>query len=444
MTKAKEVNFDGLVGPTHNYSGLSFGNVASFNNANTISNPKLAALQGLEKMKFLLDLGLTQVVMPPPIRPYINLLKNLGFTGSLEDILKKVKNTNPELLSAVYSASSMWTANAATVSPSFDTLDKKVHITPANLASKFHRSLENPYTTKLLRAIFKDDTYFEVHDPLYTCHTLADEGAANHNRFCSNYGDAAVELFVYGRYGFDQSLSPSKIYPARQSDVASKTIARLHKLDPKKVLFVQQSIEAIDAGVFHNDVISVANKNVFFFHEKAFVNTQDVIEKLNQMIPKFTPLRVSSSELEVKQAVCSYIFNSQIITKPSQEMCIIAPRECYEINDTKIIFDNIIKDNNNPITSVHYFNLHESMKNGGGPACLRLRVVLSEEELNAIHQGVILTEDLYIKLKDWILKHYRDVLSPADFIDPYLYRESEAAFHELMHLLNLSSYHLMD
>ena len=26
---AYEVNFDGLVGPTHNYAGLSYGNVAS-------------------------------------------------------------------------------------------------------------------------------------------------------------------------------------------------------------------------------------------------------------------------------------------------------------------------------------------------------------------------------------------------------------------------------
>ena len=58
-----EANFDGLVGPTHNYAGLSVGNVASLNNAKNTSNPKQAAKQGLAKMKALADLGMVQGVL---------------------------------------------------------------------------------------------------------------------------------------------------------------------------------------------------------------------------------------------------------------------------------------------------------------------------------------------------------------------------------------------
>lgn len=59
-----EVNFDGLVGLTHHYAGLSFGNEASTRHQNTLSNPRLAAKQGLLKMKALADLGYKQGVLP--------------------------------------------------------------------------------------------------------------------------------------------------------------------------------------------------------------------------------------------------------------------------------------------------------------------------------------------------------------------------------------------
>ncbi|MGA8031441.1 MAG: N-succinylarginine dihydrolase, partial [Casimicrobiaceae bacterium] len=44
------MNFDGIPGPTHNYSGLAQGNLAAERNAQQVSNPREAALQGLEKM----------------------------------------------------------------------------------------------------------------------------------------------------------------------------------------------------------------------------------------------------------------------------------------------------------------------------------------------------------------------------------------------------------
>ena len=111
-----EANFDGLVGPTHNYAGLSIGNVASLNNAKNTSNPKQAAKQGLQKMKSLSELGLVQGVLAPQERPDVYTLRRLGFTGTDSEVISKAATQAPAVLKAVCSASSMWTANAATIS----------------------------------------------------------------------------------------------------------------------------------------------------------------------------------------------------------------------------------------------------------------------------------------------------------------------------------------
>src|SRR5687767_14811340 len=157
--RAFEVNFDGLVGLTHNYSGLSFGNVASASSMSDVSNPREAALQGLEKMEFMMALGLKQGVLPPHQRPDLTLLRRAGFHGTDKAVLEKLVKARGdpsarELLSAASSASAMWTANAAMVAPSSDTADRRVHFTPANLISKIHRSIEAETTTRILRRIF--------------------------------------------------------------------------------------------------------------------------------------------------------------------------------------------------------------------------------------------------------------------------------------------------
>ncbi len=239
-TNAVEVNFDGLVGPTHNYAGLSYGNVASMEHGLTVSDPKAAALQGLDKMKLLLDMGLVQGVLPPHERPDIKTLRRLGFRGPDAEILSAAARKSPFLLAACYSASSMWTANAATVSPSADTADGLVHFTPANLVSQFHRSLESEFTNVLLKAIFIDQTAFIHHPALPAAMHLSDEGAANHTRLYSSHEKKGIELFVYGRKSFDRADSVPQVFPTRQTFEASSAIARLHRLDPSKTLFARQ------------------------------------------------------------------------------------------------------------------------------------------------------------------------------------------------------------
>ena len=227
---AVEANFDGLVGPTHNYAGLSWGNVASKSSVRSVSSPKEAALQGLAKMKQLADRGYVQGVLPPHERPHIPTLRALGFEGTDARVLEQAAKASPSILAAVSSASSMWTANAATVSPSADTADHRVHFTPANLSAKFHRSIEHRVTGRSLKAVFADESYFAHHPALPSVSHFGDEGAANHTRLCAGYGEPGVELFVYGQIAFnEQAPAPGK-YPARQTLEASQAIARLHGL----------------------------------------------------------------------------------------------------------------------------------------------------------------------------------------------------------------------
>lgn len=434
--KAKEVNFDGLVGPTHNYSGLSYGNIASLKNQSTISNPKEAALQGLNKMKFLHELGITQAILPPHPRPYLPILQELGFTGHETEIIRKTHQLNPELFFACCSAASMWTANAATVSPSSDTVDGKVHLSPANLSSKFHRSIEAALTEKILKTTFNNFDHFVVHAPLPQGSYFADEGAANHNRLCSSYSEPGTEMFVWGRYSFNsQSFAPTK-FPARQTYEASQAIVRKHQLK-EKILFVQQNPKAIDAGVFHNDVISVCNEYLFFCHEEAFVNQAEVLRKLKHDEKKLCVIQISSQRLSLEEAVNSYLFNSQIVTLPNQQMFLIAPIECAENPKITELLNEILQDPANPLSKVEFLNLRQSMANGGGPACLRLRVVLTEEELACIHQGILFTDTLYLQLKNWIEKYYRDRLHPSDLADPHLLKETQQALDEVTNILRL-------
>ncbi|WP_068468159.1 N-succinylarginine dihydrolase [Candidatus Protochlamydia phocaeensis] len=442
LDQAEEINFDGLVGPTHNYSGLSYGNIASMEHGKLISNPKKAALQGLAKMYKLFSLGIKQAVLPPQERPFIPVLRSLGYDGAEDQIIRQVGKDSPSLLMSCSSAASMWAANAATISPSLDSQDHKVHFTPANLMSKFHRSFEAPATSLVLRRIFDNPTYFAHHYPLPTHPDFADEGAANHTRLCQRYDQPGIQLFVFGRRINQNPDQLPKRFPARQTDEASKAVARLHRLSPKQVIFAQQSPEAIDAGVFHNDVVAVGNQNVFFYHEQAYIDTPQVIEKMRiafieqcQTNPHL--IMVPAKQVPLQEAVKTYLFNSQLVTLPDQTMALIAPQECQESQIVSRFLQELLARGDHPIKQVIHQDVRESMQNGGGPACLRLRVVLMPKEKAAMNPSVLLTEELYQQLTKWVEKHYRDHLTPQDLADPKLLIEGRHALDELTQILQL-------
>lgn len=432
MTEFHEYNFDGLIGPTHNYAGLSFGNIASATNKGAASNPCEAALQGLAKMRAAMELGLKQGFLPPQDRPHLKTLRALGFAGTDKQIIEKAANTEPQLLANCYAASSMWTANAGTVAPSPDTADGKVHFTPANLAANFHRSIEADTTARTLKHIFADQKFFAHHPPLPGAMHFGDEGAANHGRLCEAHGDKGVHLFVYGVDG-DR-------FPARQKRRASEAVARNHRLDSEKTVFVEQSKAALDAGAFHNDVVGVANGTVLFLHEQSFADPKAAYAAIREKAPFVEIVEAPADKVSLEDCIKSYLFNSQLLTLPGGEMALLLPTESEDNPRVKAFVDETIS-RNNPINRVIYKNVRESMRNGGGPACLRLRVVLSDEESTAANGQFILNPDKISALENWVKTHYRDRIAPDDLRDSALAEESLAAMDALTQLLDMGAFY---
>ena len=353
MSKLVEINFDGIVGPSHNYAGLSLGNIASASHKGNASYPRAAALQGIAKMRGNMERGLAQGFLLPLPRPNFGLLRDLAVGDE----------TNPALVAAAWSASSMWTANAATVSPAPDTGDGRCHLTPANLVTMLHRGQEWRDTQAQLKIAFGDQRHFAVHDAVPS--SFGDEGAANHMRFCDSHDAPGVEVFVYGR--------PGGRFPARQHEQASRAVARLHGLEPRRCVFIEQNPAAIEAGAFHNDVVAVANEKVLFTHDQAFADQIDAYEAIRAVFPDLHVVEVPESQVTLEEAIRTYLFNAQLVTLPTGEMALVVPSECQESTSVWSWCERMLASNG-PIRHVIPVNVRQSMANGGGPACLRLRV----------------------------------------------------------------------
>lgn len=351
----REINFDGIVGPSHNYAGLSLGNLAATRSAGTISYPREAALQGIAKMRANIELGLVQGILLPHDRPNVAWLAQLGAT---------METASPALRANALSASAMWAANAATVSPAPDTMDGRCHLTVANLTTMPHRSHEGAETLAQLRMAFSDRQHFAVHAPVPA--PFGDEGAANHMRLCIAHDARGIEVFIYGRSG-----GP---YPARQHREASEAVARLHGLDPERVVFAQQSPEAIASGAFHNDVVAVANEHVLLVHEQAFADPDAVYAALRQKLPSVMIEEVPANVISLSDAVSTYLFNAQLVSLPEGGMALLLPTEARNEPHAWFWLEALVA-RGGPIRKLVPVDVRQSMANGGGPACLRLRVI---------------------------------------------------------------------
>jgi len=440
MSGWTEVNFDGLVGPSHHYGGLSFGNRASMEHGREVSEPRAAALQGLEKMKRLADEGFAQAVLPPLARPNLDLLRNLGFRGAPDAMLRDCAREAPEMLSPAWSASSMWTANAATVFPSRDTADGKLRFVPANLASHLHRSTEAEATRRNLSRIFADDAAFAVDAPLWSHPDLGDEGAANHTRFHAAADGPGLHFFVFGRAA--EASAGSTRYPARQTETASRAVARLGRVGPEACCFARQSTEAIEAGVFHNDVIAVGQGDLLFCHENAYADQAATLAGLCTAFQRLTGAalqvhEVPAERVSLQDAVASYLFNSQLIDTGGGRRVLVVPVECRENAAVWAYLEAIAADPGCPVDGMLVCDLKQSMRNGGGPACLRLRVAMTEVERRMVRARVFLDDRLYDDLGNWVVAHYRESLTTDELRDPALIRETQDAMQDLQRLMNL-------
>ena len=407
-----EINFDGIVGPTHNYAGLSLGNLASKSNAGKASRPRTAALQGVAKMRANLALGLTQGILLPHRRPDGEWLASLFADAA----------NAGALWPAATSASAMWAANAATVSPAPDTRDGRCHLSVANLVTMPHRSHEWPGTLAQLRLAFADDA-FAVHGPVPA--PFGDEGAANHMRLCEHHGARGIEVFVYGEAG-----GP---FPARQHLQASAVIARSHRLD--EPLFVRQSDEAIAAGAFHNDVVAVANERVLFAHEQAFADKDMFFGRLRERLPSVEIIEVPAEAVSLADAIASYLFNAQLITLPDDGgMALILPSEAQGVGRVWQWLETLIAGNG-PIRRLIPVDVRESMANGGGPACLRLRVVCDPATVDPR----FLVDDARLdRIAAVIEAHWPEQVTPAELDTLGAWPAAVAARAALLEALDLA------
>ena len=409
----REINFDGIVGPSHNYAGLSLGNVASMTHGGQASEPRSAALQGIDKMRANLALGLVQGIFLPHPRPNRQWLAQLG-TG--------IEAAEPVLTANAMSASAMWAANAATVSPAPDTADGKCHLTGANLRTMPHRSHEWPATLAQLRLAFAGDA-FAVHEPIPPA--FGDEGGANHMRVSTAHGEPGVEIFVYGVSG-----GP---FPARQHIEASMAIARLHALDAERTVFAQQSEEAIAAGAFHNDVVAVANERVLFAHEQAFADKEALVAQCERLVHGFEYVEVPASEVPLEDAVRSYLFNAQLVSPPDGQMTLIVPSEA---RDTPAVWRWLERHmaGNGPIRRVELVDVRQSMANGGGPACLRLRVVADPETVDPR----FLVDDAKLdRVAEVVRRNWPEQIHHQELQKPALVADIEQARAALLNSLEL-------
>lgn len=409
-----EINFDGIVGPSHNYAGLSLGNLAATKNAGETSYPRKAALQGLEKMRANAALGLAQGYFLPLPRPNDGLPAQLAIDETAE----------PALRAAAWSASSMWTANAATVSPAPDTTDGKCHLTPANLITMLHRAQEWPDTMAQLKVAFASSNHFEVHDPVPP--TFGDEGAANHMRFCESHDAPGVEVFVYGR--------PGGKFPARQHEQASHAVARKHGLAPARCVFIEQNPAAIEAGAFHNDVVSVANGCVLFTHEDAFADQAGAYEAIRTAFPALEVVEVPASSVSLEAAIRTYLFNAQLLTLSAGEMALVVPTECRKSDAVWNWLQRMLATNG-PIRQVIPVDVRQSMANGGGPACLRLRVVADPA---TVDPRFLLSESNADAIERAVSEHWPEQIDTADIGNALLADNVRNARAKLLEALDLS------
>jgi len=410
----QEINFDGIVGPTHNYAGLSLGNLAATNNAGKVSHPRAAALEGLAKMRANLAAGMAQGFFVPLARPNGDWLAQLAADGGAIDAA---------LVAGAWSASAMWTANAATVSPAPDSGDGRCHLTVANLVTMPHRAQEWSGTLAQLRLAFADADHFAVHDPVPPC--FGDEGAANHMRLAPAHGEPGVELFVYGKTGGR--------FPARQHEQASRVVARRHRLDPARVLFIAQSPEAIAAGAFHNDVVAVANETVLFAHEQAFAERGAALAAIRVACPWAQVVEVPASAVSLAEAVRSYLFNAQLLTPPSGEQTLVVPTESWESPPVRRWLEAMLAGNG-PIRHVRVVDVRQSMANGGGPACLRLRVVADPARVDP---RFMLDEAKAVRIAEVIERNWPEAIDPAELGDAGLAQAVIAARLRLLEALDL-------
>lgn len=424
-----EFNIDGLIGPTHHFGGLGIGNIASESNRSRVSHPRMAALEGLSKMRKLYELGIPQFFLPPPKRPNGRWLKAVGFDHSNPDHWKRCFEFFPTVFSSALSSSFMWMANAASVSAGVDCKDGKSRVVVANLAASLHRGQECVERLTQLVDLFRYSNFMEIVAGIPGLTPLRDEGAANIMRLWNAHNHQGIYVFVYGDGGRDTIeadgastlLRSATLHPSRQTLLASRLVSNLLRIHDTRIHFVQQHSDAIDAGVFHNDVIATSHENFLLVHSRAFHNQPLELERISDAFLRqngeaLRILEIEESELALEEAVKTYLFNSQIVTLSDGHWMMLCPMECQQSESVQKMLRRI-QNVESRIRDIAFVSLRESMANGGGPACLRLRAYASEREIRNLPAQYRIDDESLAFLEQFIASEYPEAVRLHDFLD---------------------------
>ena len=446
-----EVNIDGMIGPSHHFGGLGVENKASELNRSQASSPRSAALQGLAKMELLASYGIPQFYLPPPVRPAWKWLESLGYCGDKACVLRDCYQEQPTLLSAAYSSAFMWTANAASVSCGSDTRSKRAKIKLANLNANLHRSIEESERLPQLERMFEAVEHVDVLRGLSSSRPLSDEGAANVMRFFSRVGAGGVYAFVYGNEAAESRESEDNSKKAdgkrrrqpRQTRMASAMVARSLDLEPGDCFLIQQTSDAIDAGVFHNDVIATSHENLLFYHELAFHNSEEAVAGIKKRFlektgEKLEACLVESSDLRLDDAVDTYLFNSQICTDIDGGWRMFVPENCNQSESVQRTLERL-QAQYPRLVSIDYCPLAESMRNGGGPACLRLRISLTPSQIDQIPASMRISLSTLSQLRKLVETEYPEKVEPSDFVNPDFAEQCERISLQIARLWGANS-----
>ncbi|RAP29346.1 succinylarginine dihydrolase [Candidatus Marinamargulisbacteria bacterium SCGC AG-414-C22] len=420
--------FDAVIGPTYHFGGLSFGNTHSMSHQQQRSYPKKTALEGLHKMQRVSQLGFKQYVLPPQPRQFLSLLKAFGLVGDSTTEIQQFYHDYPKQFSAIFSASAAWVANAFIATPSCDTASQRVHITPANLVSNDHRKLELCYTTQQLQQLFLDSDFFKVNQAVKQ--SCPDEGAANMIRL-----GTLTQGFYLFVYNVSQQDPCHTRFPGRQSKEALSFIVKKHGINADRVCYLQQSFRAVDAGVFHNDVIAFGDQDVLVVHEHAYEDQSRMLGMLQDYYNRFyekplTIVEIAEKDLSLATAVTTYFFNSQFVKCPNDSYVLICPDTCKEDASIQRVITLLSAQLQAPL-QVTYVSVSESLQNGGGPACLRGFVALTDSERHAMNSVYEFTPQCAEKLISFVQSHYPTTLDCADLCDVGMIQECQDIVNQL-------------
>ncbi|MFN3591729.1 MAG: N-succinylarginine dihydrolase, partial [Thermaurantiacus sp.] len=207
-------------------------------------------------------------------------------------------------------------------------------------------------------------------------------------------------------------------------------------------ILARQADAAIQAGAFHNDVVAVANGALLFAHEQAFHDRGGLMAALEARVPGFTLVEAPAADVPLGDAVASYVFNAALVSLPGR-MALILPKEAEETPTVWRWLQQVVRDPGNPVSELHVLDLRESMRNGGGPACLRLRVQLSEDALAAVDPRFLVDEAKLDRLEALVSRCWPEQIAPTDLGDPQLWEVCRAARNALLAELSISQAELV-